>query len=239
MIHSFSLDDSTQLQVRRAFRDALPPIPSGHLSEAIAAAQGFKSHAALKAMAAATLPGEFRYAYLSRPQLALHLWEHGYDTASKDRYMSDFKAPLHGMLPYAHRAQWPEWEENGPLIAYTRPRRLVELLKLVLREVVCHPEPGFRTGFGDRAHRAYEQETRVFHQAGTLLEAVDEMGWARTVARESSTIQYNFTEVEFLAGLEEAKQRYGGLAWVNQGLADKSISVESLLHGFPSSYTRP
>ena len=234
MIHSFSLDESTQLQVRRSFRDVLPPIPAGHLSEAIAFAQGFKSHAALKAMAASTLPGEFRYAYLSRPQLALYLWEHGYETADRNRHMGDFKAPLQGTLPYAHRTQGPEWAENGPLIAYTRPRRLVECLKLVLREVACHPDRDYREPFSNDAHAAYEREARVFHQPGTLLEAVDERGWFRTVGPELKPIEYNFTQEAFLLGLNVAKNRYGGLAWINKGLADKSVSIEDLVRGSAS-----
>lgn len=229
MIHSFSLDDSTQLQLRRALRDSLPWIPSGHLCEAISAGLDFRSHAALKAAAKNVFPGQRRFAYFSHPQFCRHLWEYGYDTSNaQGKGLRDFVAPLHGALPYAHRAGGPEWNAHGPLIVYVPPRRLVECCKLVLREVQTHSDANYREPLGQEAHSQYEREYRTFFQPGTLLEAVDEMGIGRTVEEGNNEIRYNFTSAAFIAGIEAAHRRYDGLKWVGQVLADKSVPFESL-----------
>lgn len=229
MIHSFSLDDSTQLQLRRALRDCMPWLPSGHLCEAIAAGLGFRSYAGLRAKAKQVPFGQRQFAYFSRPRFCAYLWENGYEAAKAfDQGLRNFVAPFHGSLPYAHRAQGPEWKETGPLISLTQPRRLVECCKLVLREVVLHSSPNYREPFGDDAAYLYGQTLKTFFQPGTLLEAVDELGIGRTLKEGEHDVAYNFTSEAFVAGLNAASQRYNGLAWVNKGLALNTVSYPAL-----------
>ena len=156
-------------------------------------------------------------------------WDDGYDTTSSTRRGSSaFVAPLHGVLPYAHRAAGPEWTGHGHLIAYVPPRRLVECCKLVLRDVVLHQNAHFREALHDAAILAYEKAFKTFFQPGTLLEAMDDMGIGRTVEEGKTHVTCNFTSAAFVAGLQTCMQRYNGLDWVGEALAHKKVSFEAL-----------